>query len=588
MNYRNIFLGCLLTMVVTACNDLDVPPMNIIQDKEAFKSESGVTAYMMRLYQDLPVEDFNSNPGGFNQTYNYPNSSNYTGEMLLCMQDMVWDNIDGDKFQDWRYGSVRNVNYFLQHFPEYSSSFTADQSNLWLGEAYFIRAYYYFSMVKRYGGIPVIKTVQNYPEQSIEELKVARNTEKEVYDFIAEDLDEAIKLLPESSPVKGRVNKYVAYALKSRAMLYAGSIAQYGKMQLNNLLGIPSAESKHYYELSYEASKALEGHYSLFNKYGDKYENFCKLFFDGESSENIFVKYYKYPEKTHGYDCVNIPYQMRGAEGYSSRFNPTLDFLLQFDDVNGNPVNLNIGSDQNPVRYEHRSDLFKDMEPRLRATIIFPGDVFKGEEIDVQKGIYTSYPSGELMTSADFNALYQGKSIIGKSGMGNNETTVTGFHIRKYQNPDMPKSLVLNWRSEQAWIDFRYAEILLNRAEAALQLGNTGDALSCINQVRERAGAKAYAQGQLTARLIQKERRMELSFENHTFWDLRRWRLIDTEINNRQFMALCPYYIFDENKYIYKKEFVGPKYTYDVKFMYAKIPTGEIAKNDKLVQNPGY
>lgn len=587
MNYKSIFLGCLM-VILASCNSLDVPPMNIIQDNEAFKSESGVTAYLVRLYQDLPIEDFNFNSNGFNQTYNYPNTSNYSGEMLLCMQDMVWDNIDGDRFQDWRYGSIRNVNYFLQHFPQYSTSFTTEQTNNWLGEAYFIRAYNYFSMVKRYGGIPIIKTVQNYPEQSIEELKVTRNSEKEVYDFIAEDLDEAIKLLPEASQTTGRVNKNIAYALKSRAMLYAGSIAQYGKIQLNGLLGIPESDAKHYYEMSYEAAKALDNKYSLYNKHADKFENFYNLFLDEDSPENIFVKYYKYPEKTHSYDCVHIPYQMRGAEGYSSRFNPTLDLVLLYDDVNGNPSNFNIGTDQNPVRYEKRFDLFKDIEPRLRATVIFPGDVFKNEEIDVQKGIYTSYTNGELLTSADFNALYNGKSIIGKSGMGNNETTITGFHIRKYQNPALDKSIVLNSRSVQGWIDFRYAEILLNRAEAGFQLGYVDDALACINQIRERAGAKLYTSGMLSAKLIQKERRMELAFENHAFWDLRRWRLIDTEINNRQFMALCPYYIFDEGKYIYKKEYVGPKYTYDVKYIYAKIPAGEIAKNNKLEQNPGY
>ncbi|WP_288204956.1 RagB/SusD family nutrient uptake outer membrane protein [uncultured Parabacteroides sp.] len=587
MNYRNLFLGCLMA-ITTSCNSLDVPPMNIIQDNEAFESESGVTAYLVRLYQDLPIEDFNCNHDGFNQAYNYPNSANYTGEMLSCEADAVRDNINGDKFQDWRYGSVRNVNYFLQHFPEYSASFTSDQSNSWLGEAYFIRAYYYFSMVKRYGGVPIIKTVQNYPEQSIEELKVSRNSEKEVYDFIAEDLDEAIKLLPETSQSAGRVNKYVAYALKSRAMLYAGSIAQYGKIQLDGLLGIPAVDAESYYQKSYEASKALENKYSLYNKYSDKCENYWRLFLDEESPENIFVKYYKYPEKTHNFDCATIPYQMRGADGYSSRFNPTLDFVMQFDDVNGNPFDLNIGTDENPVRYEKRFDLFKDIEPRLRATVIFPGDVFKNEEIDVQRGIYTSYPNGELLTSADFTALYNGKSIIGKSGMGHNETTVTGFLIRKYENPDMDKSSVLNGRSEQDWIDIRYAEILLNRAEAGFQLGHVEDALACINQIRERAGAKAYAPGALSAELIQKERRMELAFENHTFWDLRRWRVIDSEINNRQFMALYPYYIYDEDKYIFKKGYAGSKFTYDVKCIYAKIPTGEIAKNTKLEQNPGY
>lgn len=587
MKYKNIFLGCILATAV-ACNSLDVPPMNIIQDKDVFQSESGITAYMVRLYTELPIEDFKFNRSGFDQFANYPGLSTCTGEMLLCMQDMVWDSPNGDWWGDWRYGSVRNVNYFLNEFPAYSNSFSADQANNWLGEAYFIRAYYYFSMAKRYGAVPIIKTVQNYPEQSLEELKVPRNSEREVYDFIAEDLDQAINLLPETSPVTGRVNKSVALALKSRAMLYAGSIAQYGQMQLNNLLGIPSSESKRYYEAAYEAAKALDGKYTLYNKYADKFENYWHLFLDKDSPENIFCKYYKFPENGHSNNVLHIPYQMRGVEGYSCRFNPTLDFVEMFDGADGKSDWLNVGTSDNPVRYENRIDIFKNAEPRLRGSVILPDDEFKNERIDIQKGIYVSYPSGELLTSSDFNAMYKDKSVIGKSGMGLNETTVTGFLIRKYMNPDITKSQVVIGHGEEHWIDIRYAEILLNRAEAAFQLGKTEDALTCINQVRERAGAKLYTKEQLTAKSIQKERRMELAFENHTYWDLRRWRIADSEMNNRQYKALCPYYVYDEGKYIFKEEYVGPKYTFDVKVNYVKIPTDEISKNDKLVQNPGY
>jgi hypothetical protein len=587
MNYKNIFLGCMLAIAISSCNDLNVPPINIVQDKDIFQSESGITSYMARLYTELPIEDFNFNRD-FNQFADYPTLGNSTGEMLMCMADMVWDSPSGDWFGAWKYGSIRNVNYFINEFPNYSSTFTVEKGNAWLGEAYFIRAYCYFAMVKRYGGVPIIKTVQNYPEQSLEELKVTRNTEQEVYDFVAEDLDKAIELLPETALAKGRASKNIARALKSRAMLYAGSIAQYGQMQLNNLLGIPSSDAKRYYQAAYEAAKSLEGKYSLYNKYADKFENYWKLFLDDDSPENIFCKYYKYPEATHSYDALHIPFQMRGAQGYSSRFCPTLDFVEMFDDINGKSNWLDVGTDANPTRYNDRMDIFKNIEPRLRGSVILPGDVFKNEVIDVQKGIYTSYPSGDLMTSSDFNTMYKDKSVIGKSGMGNNETTSTGFFVRKYQNPNITKAQVVLWQSTQHWIDIRYAEILLNRAEAAFQLGMIDDALYCINLIRERAGAKLYTKDQLTIKAIQKERRMELAFENHTYWDLRRWRIADSEINNRQFKALCPYYIYDEGKYIYKKEFVGPKYTFDVKVNYVKIPTGEISKNEKLIQNPGY
>lgn len=575
-------------LLVVACNSLDLPPINIVQDKDVFASESGVSAFITRLYEELPIEDFRFSREGF-QGFNYPALANFTGEMLLCETDMVRESVSGDWWGWWGYSSVRNVNYFLSAYPNYQSSFTTDQTNRWMGEAHFVRAFYYFAMAKRYGAVPIVKEVQNFPEQSLEELKVSRDSEKAVYDFIADELDKAIALLPEKSSQTGRVNKYVAYALKSRAMLYAGSIAQYGKIQLDGLLGIPAADASKYYQASYDASVALEGHYSLYTKYADKFENYWRLFLDNESSENIFCKYYKYPERTHLFDLLHVPYQMRGSHGYSSRLNPTLELVELFDSADGTSGILQLeNTDGTPRRFDKTMDLFQHVEPRLRASVILPGDVFKGESIEIQKGLYESYPSDKLYTSTTSNDLYQGKRIIGKSGMGHQEMTSTGFLMRKYQNADMPLVLIQEY-SEQPWIAFRYAEILLNRAEAGFQLGKTADALTCINNIRDRAGAKAYAPAQLTAKSIQKERRMELAFENHTYWDLRRWRIADSEISNTQYHSLCPYYIFAEDKFIFRKEPVSIKYTFDVKCNYVKVPTSEIAKNDKLLpNNPGY
>ncbi|MCU7693021.1 RagB/SusD family nutrient uptake outer membrane protein [Haoranjiania flava] len=587
MKVTIIFITGILSLLSYSCNKLDLPPMNIIQDKDVFSTESGITAYLSRLYYDLPIENFSATKDGFRRL-SWPTSGNCSGEMLIVQNDMLYDSPSGDWFQNWNYGAVRNVNYFIGEFPKYKNNYTQAQADQWLGEAYFIRGYYYFAMVKRYGGVPIIKTPQYYPQQSLEELKVPRNTEKEVYDFIIEDLDQAIKLLPEKSIAKGRVNRYVAYALKSRACLYAGSIAQYGAMQLNNILGIPKEQAEIYFKASYESAKALENSYSLYRKFPDKFENYWNLFLDENSPETIFAEYFIYPEKTHSFDLHNIPYQMRGAPGYSSRLNPTLDLVEMFDDINGNSGTLDIGPENDPKRFSNTMDVFVNVEPRLRGSVILPGDIFKGEAIEIQKGLYTSFPSGELKTSADFNALYNGKNIIGKSGMGHPETTITGFLVRKYQNPKMERSQVLGSRSTQAWIDMRYAEVLLNRAEAAFQIGLIDDALKCINEIRDRAGAKLYTKDQLTEKSIQKERRMELAFENHSYWDLRRWRIADKEINNRQYKALSPYYIFNEKKFIFKKEYVGGKYTFYPKVNYAKIPEGEIAKNENLQQNPGY
>ena len=164
-------------------------------------------------------------------------------------------------------------------------------------------------MVNRYGAVPLVKEVKNYPETSIEELQIPRNTQQEGWDFVAEDLDRAIELLPEESLTQGRVNKYVAYGLKSRAMLYAASLCQFDTpvSGYEELLGMPASKAQSYYQAAYDAASKLDGKYSLYNKYTDKFENYWNLFLDEDNPEVIFAKYYKYPEYAHSWDVHQIP-----------------------------------------------------------------------------------------------------------------------------------------------------------------------------------------------------------------------------------------------------------------------------------------
>ena len=590
---KKIIASLFLAILGTSCNSLDVPPVDIIQDKDIFASESGITAYMASLYNDMPIPNHGATVWGFNNYWNtWPQGGHMSGELLNNQLFFVYNSPSGDMFQFWAYDRVRKINYFIENMPQYETSFPADKINTWLGEAYFCRAYYYFNMVKRYGAVPLVKEVKNYPETSIEELQIPRNTQQEGWDFVVEDLDKAIELLPEESIEKGRVNKYVAYGLKSRAMLYAASICQFDTPAAGyeELLGMSASKAQSYYQAAYDAASKLEGKYSLYNKFSDKFENYWNLFLDEDNPEVVFATYYKYPERTHSWDVHQIPMQLRSPEGYSGILNPTLEIVELFDDVNGNPFVLKTtDANGNPIRYDAPLDIFKDVEPRLRASVILPNDEFKGETIEIRKGIWTSFSGGELMTSSDFTSMYQDMTIQGKSGMGNNETSTTGFLVRKYLDPSLPKDNVVHGHSTAQYIEMRYAEILLNKAEAAFYLNKKQEALDLVNQVRERAGAKLYALDQLTEENLRKERRMELVFEKHSFWDLRRWRIADKLMNNKKYTALCPYYIYDEGKYIFTKEEVGTTYTYDVKVIYAKVPDGEISKNPKLLPNtPGY
>jgi len=577
-----------------SCNTLDVPPMNIVGDEEAFSSESGITAYMARLYWDLPIEDFNSNSSSIKGSPEN-NTHDLTGETMKC--DPRRSDLGGSEFPYWDYAPIRNMNYFLQEFPKYAGNYTKAKIDAFTGEVYFLRAYHYFAMVKRYGGIPIVKVVLNYPEQSIEELKAPRNKEVDCINFIISDLDEAIKLLPSTSLASGRTNKNIAYGMKARVALYAASVAKYGTIQLDGILGIPAGQATSYFQMAYDAAKAVDGKYSLYNKGGDLANNFSNIFLDQSSTENMFVKYYKFPDYAHSWELFIIPWQIRGAQNYSGRANPTLDFIEMFDDTDGNPFILKTGTDAAPIYYADRMELFAKAEPRLKGVVIFPGDQYKGDIIDVRKGIVKAGDPITTITSTNsFSDKYNNMTIQGASGMGYNECTYTGFYIRKWLNPSIPRSLVAGSTTETPWIEMRYAEMLLIRAEAAVELKSLGDAskiddaVNSLKAIRERAGAKkVYTAADLTIDLVRKERKMELFFENKIFWDMKRWRTFDLEFSSREIKILWPVFVWDQQKYYMKKTvFSDWKYTFQKFRYYEQIPNAEIQKNSLIVQNPGY
>jgi len=626
----------MLLLWAPACKKLDIAPMNIIQDKDVFTSEGGIQSYMARIYSELPIEDFRySSTMGFNHFWLVNPFSATSGEALS--RDQNNDTQETFGYWDDAYHLIREANYFMETLPAYKGSYTPAQVNAWLGEARFIRAVTYFALAKRYGGVPIVDKVLQYPEQSVEELKIPRSSEEKVYDFIAADLDYAYANMSETNQA-GRANKYVAAAYKSRAMLFAGSIAKYNQISLfdgsnNRLCGIPQARAADYFKASYDAAVLLDGKYSLYRKTwaaGDKeaqFQNYVNLFFDASSNENIFVKEYQYPNSVHGYDAYNVPRQLMGANGYSAEINPTLNFVELFDGIpkNADGTLKTMGADGKYLLYTNTMDLFAAAEPRLRATVILPGDIFKNQNIEIRRGIYTGsatdgigplipagstsqYPTANLVTSSTgAQTPYQlpdGTTMnpAGLSGVFTADGTgaVSGFAIRKYLVPDKPTSEVLENHSDQTWIEMRYAEVLLNRAEAAFELSSLGqngssylsDAAQVISQLRDRAGADPLAiTGGLTdINVIRKERRKELGFENKTWWDLRRWRIIDKEQNSTIYRTLMPFYAANAGKYFFdaRLDERNSRYTFDTRWYYEQIPQADIAKSQNLVQNPGY
>ena len=598
MRINKILVSALvMALSFYSCDYLDVPPINIIQDDAIFNSESGITSYMTTLYYDLPIEDFRYTQQGFNVSgKGQGRLPNVSGEAMCSSSDDISTIGDGTWWGCWDYGKIRRVNYFLKNFPAYKSNFqNTVLADAWMGEAHFIRAYCYFAMVKRYGGVPILREPQEYVGD-IESLKVPRDTEKACYDFIAEDLDEAFRLLPDNEEIlgKGRATKYAALALKSRAMLYAGSIARYGTVDLNGLVGIDKALANDYFELAYKAVKELEKskRFSLYRKNSDKEKNFAELFLAEDSPENIFCKYFQRNVNAHGWDVYFVPYQYRG-NGFSSNMNPTLEFVEMFEHKDGTPANF--AERAKNTYFDDPSELFQNMDARFGGSIIYPNAIFKGEPCSIQKGLIIEDGSKKENATNYEEAVYTANDgqvyhIVGKSGSGNYSGNMTGFFMRKYLNENMPQSEVIENYSEQHWIEFRYAEALLNGAEAAVEMGqHLDDALLWINDIRRRADIKQLSLSDLTVDKVRHERRIELAFENHTYWDLRRWRIADKEIETKQYTGLCPYFDINKQKYIFEEVAANKYYyTFDVKMYYERIPDGEIAKNEKLKQNPYY
>jgi starch-binding outer membrane protein, SusD/RagB family len=651
MKLRKIITTISLTVAVSACTDLDIQPINVLGEGEIFGSNAGVMSNVARIYSRLPIEDFK---------YYYPSGFNYSGthfKQMACLtgeavgRDTQGADNEGFSYWDEGYAEIRDINMLLEKVPEHAAELGELETKTYLAEAHFNRAFTYFALAKRYGGVPLVTAPIDYPASvDITGTRLFRASEEAIWDFIAADLDYAIENLPEISPAKGRVNKYVAAAFKSRAMLFAGSIAKYNTIsdvQDQNgtsvrIVGIPAERANDYFKAAYDAAKlvAESGKYALYKGLwvaGDpvaQTKNFRALFMT-ETTENIFVKYYDATNATHNYDESVQPNQTKTG-GNDSEVNPSMDFIDMFDGIakDDNGHFKNIDENGHYYLFDSPRDAFANAEPRLRATVILPMDTYRGQVIEIRRGIWTGDASGGIPALASEGntgnvADISQPSLNLASALGSNPVinlepgdprgatmkaagangpvsnwdfgNIGGIYLAKYLNET---GVTTGSNSTQSWIEIRFAEVLLNQAEAAYELheaGQAGDnylnvAYTNINTIRERAGATLLAgEGDLNdIDIVRTERRKELAFENKTYWDLKRWRILYEEQNNRRWRILNSFYSTDAQKYFLSVKFQEPRagfqyiFTFDTRYYYQPIPAGEINKNPNCKQNPGF
>lgn len=582
------------TMLLASCSKiLDKVPLDMISDEAVWKDEALTEAYLIELYGKMTYFANESKGNVWDGDAWFPCFTNNEmsdegrGNWGADAYSYKFGNlqIGGGLMEWWGYGPIRDLNIFLERLPETPLSDELKATRK--AEARFLRAFSYFAMVKRYGGIPLITKAQKL-EDPEEELYPARNKEAEVYDFIIHELDEIVNDLPDPANAEsGRPGKSAALALKSRAALYAASIARFGTVQLDGVVGIPADKANSYYQTAYDAADQIikAGWHELYKGDADKVVNFKNIFLNEGNKEVIFVKPHNEVNNLAGgngwaVDFLQCPYPQGWGAGNET--GPYLEMVEAFEYTDGRPGTLDRTVIQQGLWTT--DDLWKDKDPRFFATIYTQNTPWQGGVVDFHRGILK--PDGTIQLEDSYNGVLAN----GTNGAG------TGFGVMKYLNEAHDNMAGTNsgWpTSWQDWVIFRYAEILLNYAEAAFELNKPGDALNAVNQIRDRAGIAPLA---LVDRdKIRHERKVELAFEGHRYWDLRRWRTAETDLS-RHFTGLQ--FVLDYNSHIAgQKKYklltiekvdgaVAPlfrSYNY-----YFPITMARTSNNPNLVENPGY
>jgi hypothetical protein len=225
------------------------------------------------------------------------------------------------------------------------------------------------------------------------------------------------------------------------------------------------------------------------------------------------------------------------------------------------------------IVYDKAIDVFKDKDPRFFATVLAPGSPWKGTLLEVYGN---KYIDGKEASGS------------GSSGIGPPEATSTGFCMAKWSDPNPPRPISGN-SSEVDKQCIRYAEVLLNYAEAQMELANEPEARKYINQVRNRAGIQELTA--VTMDDVRRERYVELAFEDNCYWDWKRWRIFHTKMFSTPTRGLWPMLDPSNNKFVFKEFNLAANLftrTYQPHRYYFSIPGGILNANLQLVQNPGY
>lgn len=541
------YICFLLTIILmTSCSVLDINPLDKISENDTWEDQALIQTYVNGCYNSIQhgYSTAMISVAG-DEAYSIFNNAGFS---FVQMGELTSDNVTGmsSRLNSWEdsYSYLRNISTFfdkIDHAP-------ADEKfkKTAIGEMKFIRAYIYANLIWKYGGVPLITKVFKLNE----DYAATRNSYDECVNFVVSELDDAITRLPAKQPdnQKGRASGDACKALKARVLLYAAS-------PLNN----PSNDKAKWEKAADAAEALLNAGYTLNT-------NYQKTFL-ADNNEIIFGRYFT-PGSSVNFQWING----RSGSNGSDEACPTQNLvnayemkatgLLPYTEGNDGSLTVNAASGYDPNQpYEGR-------DPRFEASVLHDGSVWAGRETQT----------------------YHGGLDSPESSVGSWNASLTAYCLKKFIDENVP-TVGASVNQTNPWIYFRYGEILLNYAEAKFELGDEVTAREYLNKVRSRPSVLMppvpdTETGEKLRKRIQNERRVELAFEEHRFYDVRRWK-IAMETENKPLLAIYIKKLEDGSK-TYQIVTLKNR-SFSEQHYLLPIPRTEIDKSlGSLIQNTGY
>ena len=603
----NIKILSFLMVLLCSCEQeiLDKTPLDRYAENLVWSDINLADTYLNTAYRNMS--------SGFNTNLNLSGVSDHTffihiyGSDLYVQGNITPSNMgpfnhDRFRFLNWQlFDNIQIINTFLANIDQVVENYEGAQrediqarADILKGEAIFLRAFSYTQLARTYGGVPILTEPFGIDDDY---LTIERNSFQETVDFIVQDCDAAAALLlPKAEMEMGRATKGAAMALKSRILLFAASDLTADGTAENQYVGYENPDRVALWTAAKNAAKDVMdlGTYAL-SDFGapDKEavaQNYYDFFRQKDLSNSEIIWGKMFVTGVGERHRTNLWQGPNGLGNYGSN-NPTQDLVDTYQMEDGSQFSDHFTVDENGF-YQNISDKYQNenpyyyREPRFYGSILYDSAQWQPRFTDLEDrdplGIYDrrtriTIQGGKVVSDLVGIDTRQGPVQAWNAGY-------TGYLMKKMMDHEVIGKDEYN---ENVWIWMRYAEIIMNYAEASLELGETQEAATYINRIRNRAGMPDFT-GDIE-QALRYEREIEFTFENIRWFDIRRWKILEEKLVDAKGIEIIETTNLDNSTVNTTwRRLVVQDRNVEKKMYWIPITSDEMNKAPQLVQNPGY